>query len=155
MLLKKLELLDVSTNPKRSGQSGSCDRWNSTSLCKINNFYKSDSFFVDKTSETMILQPLGSVRKIILHIWKTIFCCISIVNKSALCTKKRKTFVVKWHNDSISNDASLLYMVWVRLLHFKTYIRDQKGSEKIARIVRSTLGFTYDEWLENNNCNSI
>ena len=59
MLLKELELLDVSTNPKHSGQSGSCDRWNSTSLWKINNFYKSDPFFVDKTSETIILQPFG------------------------------------------------------------------------------------------------
>lgn len=87
------------------------------------------------------------MRKIVLHILKTIFYCIPIVNnnRSALCTKKRKTFIVKWHNDSISNGASLLYMVQVRLFHFKTYIRDQKGSEKIVRIVRSTLGFTYDE----------
>lgn len=110
-----------------------------------------------KLVKLLYCNHLDSVRKIVLHILKIIFYCISVVNnnKSTLCTQKRKTFIIKWHNDSISNDASLLYMVQVRLFHFKTYIRDQKGSEKIARIVRSTLGFTYDELLENNNCNGI
>lgn len=42
-----------------SGESGGCDRWNSTSLYKINNFYKSDLLFVDKTSVTIVLQPFG------------------------------------------------------------------------------------------------
>lgn len=43
---------------------------------------------------------------------------------------KRRSFIVKWHDDSISYDASLRYMVPVQLFHFKTCIRDQKGSEK-------------------------
>lgn len=32
---------------KHSGEPGGCDRWNSTSLCKIDNIYKSDFIFVD------------------------------------------------------------------------------------------------------------
>lgn len=47
--------------------------------------------------------------------------------------------------EPILNDASLLYMCQGRFFHFKTYFRDQKGLEKTARVVRSTLGFTYDE----------
>lgn len=59
MLLKTPELLDVSTNLKASGESGSSDRWNSTSQCKINSFNKSHLLFVAKTSKTVIPQPFG------------------------------------------------------------------------------------------------
>ena len=47
--------------------------------------------------------------------------------------------------DFISNDASLLHMVQVRLFHLKTYIRDQQGADKTAKRVRTTLEFTYDD----------
>lgn len=59
MLLKKKNYWDVSTNLQHSEESGGCDRWNSTSLCKINNIYQSDLLFADKTIETIIWQPFG------------------------------------------------------------------------------------------------
>ena len=68
---------------------------------------------------------------------------------------KEKSLLINWHNDFISNDASLLHMVQVRLFHLKTYIRGQKGADKTTKRVRTTLEFTYDEWLENNHCNVI
>lgn len=68
---------------------------------------------------------------------------------------KEKSLLVKWHNDFISNDASLLHMVQVREFHLKTYIRDQQGADKTAKKVRTTLEFTYDKWLENYHCNVI
>lgn len=48
------------------------------------------------------------------------------------------------------------YCTWSNLDYFIwRHIRDQKDSEKTGRTVRSTLRFTYDEWLGNNNCNGI
>lgn len=82
--------------------------------------------------------------------WRQIFCCTS------MCfVHKEKSLLVNWHNDFISNDASLLHMVQVRLFHLKTYISEVKKVQIKQPRVRTTLEFTYDEWLENNHCNVI